>query len=581
MARSMARLLAFLLTQTLALRNKKTIRKPGPWTYLERFCFAATPDGEEGDSAFELEVKHRGGSLLLYFDEGHDAFSAMWNRTFSEYTLAQRYAKATVAYDFAVSELTKSTKKSSLIARSPRFVYIVWANYNIDCNDGCCESEFRNVTGQATDAASVACDLEYENRRMGPTDIEYDFHLTNGEGWTREFSADEDALPAASIILLSLQTLVLLAAYRVRKRLEAGGKLHLTTRILTEAVAFDWVALLLRTCYYLSYQAKGNAPQVLDTLSRVCRGVADVEIVILLVLLGKGWTLVRHKLRVASRCKLAGFAATYALASFACLAWSQRISNDVEVHFAYAGSTGLFLAVLRIFACGWFLKAISDTIKHFPAKRAFCRVLRATGCAWLLATPLVIFAAHLAQDAYRREVFEIGESVCFFLGQAGLVALYALGGTHSRFDWFQKYRTEAVPKRSDALGAPPLEDRKFDLAPRHRLHVDDEFERLHLQKLGKVATSISERVKKLREESAALGDALASAFVPAKFDQDLRVRTPPRRNADAWRARDDDEAPRPLARSGTALDDALDDALPEYSSARRRLGSSKPAKIYT
>ena len=58
----------------------------------------------------------------------------------------------------------------------------------------------------------------------------------------------------------------------------------------------------------------------LDTLSRVCHGVADVEVVILLVLLGKGWTIVRHKLRVASRMKLAAFAATYAMASFACLA---------------------------------------------------------------------------------------------------------------------------------------------------------------------------------------------------------------------------------------------------------------------
>ena len=47
------------------------------------------------------------------------------------------------------------------------------------------------------------------------------------------------------------------------------------------------------------------------------------------------------------------------------------------------------------------------------------------------------------------------------------------------------------------------------------------------------------------------------------------------------------EAPRPLQRAGSALDDALDEALPEYSSARRRRGSSssfrsqKPAKIYT
>merc|ERR1711903_128295 len=164
--------------------------------------------------------------------------------------------------------------------------------------------------------------------------------------------------------------------------------------------------------------------------------------------------------------------------------------------------------------------------------------------------------------------------------------------------WFQR-DTERVrrPRRSDAIGAPPVrdsfDDKKvlgdFDIlqsGTRRRLRVDDEFERNHIRKIGKVAKAITERVSKLREEAAAFGDALAAAFVPAKFDQDLRVRTPPRRrpdDGDRWRARDDGEAPRPLQRSGSALDDAL----PEYSSARRRLGSSssfrsqKPAKIYT
>ena len=284
------------------------------------------------------------------------------------------------------------------------------------------------------------------------------------------------------------------------------------------------------------------------------------------------------------------------------LAWSQRVRNDVEVQFAYAGSTGIFLAVLRLVACAWFLKAMTDTIKHFPQKQAFCRVLRVLGAMWLLATPLVIFVAHMAEDPYRREIFEIGEATCFFLGQAGLVALYALGGKDTSKGWFQR-DTERVrrPRRSDAIGAPPVrdsfDDKKvpgdFDIlqsGTRRRLRVDDEFERNHIRKIGKVAKAITERVSKLREEAAAFGDALAAAFVPAKFDQDLRVRTPPRRrpdDSDRWRARDDGEAPRPLQRSGSALDDALDEALPEYSSARRRLGSSssfrsqKPAKIYT
>ena len=47
----------------------------------------------------------------------------------------------------------------------------------------------------------------------------------------------------------------------------------------------------------------------------------------------------------------------------------------------------------------------------------------------------------------------------------------------------------------------------FDIlqSGRRRLRVDDEFERNHIRKIGKVAKAITERVSKLREEAAALG----------------------------------------------------------------------------
>ena len=74
------RLLCLLLATTEAMKTKKTVSKPTSWTYLERFCFSATPEDQEektGDppvlelhANFELKVKHRGGSLLMYFEEG-------------------------------------------------------------------------------------------------------------------------------------------------------------------------------------------------------------------------------------------------------------------------------------------------------------------------------------------------------------------------------------------------------------------------------------------------------------------------------------------------------------------------------
>ena len=230
---------------TIAMKTKKTVSKPTSWTYLERFCFSATPDDQEektGDppvlelhANFELKVKHRGGSLLMYFSDGANSFPSIANKTFTELSLEERYAKATVAYDFLMvdGQETTSSKKSYLISRSPRFVYLVWSNYNTRCNEKC-SSDYQNGTlSIAQQAQLISCDLEYKQRCMGPTEIEYDFHLWNGNEWAKEFSADEDAFCDFHPTVLPANTLSNCGVSRT-VRLEAGGKkLHLTTRVLT------------------------------------------------------------------------------------------------------------------------------------------------------------------------------------------------------------------------------------------------------------------------------------------------------------------------------------------------------------
>ena len=126
------------------------------------------------------------------------------------------------------------------------------------------------------------------------------------------------------------------------------------------------------------------------------------------------------------------------------------------------------------------------------------------------------------------------------------------------------------PRRSDAIGAPPVrdsfDDKKvpgdFDIltSGRRRLRVDDEFERNHIRKIGKVAKAITERVSKLRGGRGVWGRSIRG-LRPGEVRSRFKSEDAPRRrpdDGDRWRARDDGEAPRPLQRSGSALDDALD-----------------------
>ena len=198
------------------MKTKKTVSKPTSWTYLERFCFSATPEDQEektGDppvlelhANFELKVKHRGGSLLMYFSEGANSFPSIANKTFTELSLEERYAKATVAYDFLMvdGQETTSTKKSYLISGAPDSCTWCGATTTRGATKKC-SSDFQNGSlSIAQQAQLISCDLEYKQRCMGPTEIEYEFHLWNGNEWAKEFSADEDALAVTCISYYSV-----------------------------------------------------------------------------------------------------------------------------------------------------------------------------------------------------------------------------------------------------------------------------------------------------------------------------------------------------------------------------------------
>ena len=61
---------------------------------------------------FRTEGQASGGSLLMYFEEGANAFPSIANKAFTELSLEERYAKATVAYDFLMVDGQETSTKS-------------------------------------------------------------------------------------------------------------------------------------------------------------------------------------------------------------------------------------------------------------------------------------------------------------------------------------------------------------------------------------------------------------------------------------------------------------------------------------
>ena len=127
------------------------------------------------------------------------------------------------------------------------------------------------------------------------------------------------------------------------------------------------------------------------------------------------------------------------------------------------------------------------------------------GAMWLLATPIVIFRAHGTVMNGAEEISADRRSDVFLPRPNTLVRVVRVGGGKDTSTWAGSKRHGTCEKPSEGpspSGAPgtlrdSFDDKKvpgdFDIltSGRRRLRVDDEFERNHIRKIGKVAKAIT------------------------------------------------------------------------------------------
>ena len=172
------------------------------------------------------------------------------------------------------------------IAR-PKWFFVALAN----CEPGC--------------AAAPFCE--------GPLAASFKVSLRSPAAQYPHLSAEEAAMPALTQTFLALQTL--LGAWVVKLSLRLGRlrKLHATVRLLRAAAALQWLALALALRRWAEYGRTGDAASGARwrTAAAVAEALGDATLVLLLLLLAKGWTVVRRKISAQGRTKLAAFGAAY------------------------------------------------------------------------------------------------------------------------------------------------------------------------------------------------------------------------------------------------------------------------------
>ncbi|XP_061803144.1 transmembrane protein 145 isoform X3 [Nerophis lumbriciformis] len=184
--------------------------------------------------------------------------------------------------------------------------------------------------------------------------LEYEMKLTNGQSfWTQHFSADEFGILETDITFL---------------------------------VIFSMVFLL--SCYF--------AWKLLFSIS-------FLVFLLMLILLGKGFTVTRARISHSGSVKLSIYMTVYTITYVILFIYEAEFFDPGEVLYAYDSPAGYGLMGLQLLAYVWFCYAVLVSLKHYPEKQPFYVPFFTTYTLWFFAVPVMALIANFGIPRWARE----------------------------------------------------------------------------------------------------------------------------------------------------------------------------------
>lgn len=138
--------------------------------------------------------------------------------------------------------------------------------------------------------------------------------------------------------------------------------------LVAVVIFLHWLALVLSMAHYDDYSSTGiGYPGVLEA-SRIIDTFATGLFIALLVLLAKGWTIVRRKLSPEGRIKIVVFTAVYICMDVLANVLHREEYQVDSVKTKYQTGPGQMMFAIRICAACWFTYAATTTRRNFERK---------------------------------------------------------------------------------------------------------------------------------------------------------------------------------------------------------------------
>lgn len=179
------------------------------------------------------------------------------------------------------------------------------------------------------------CDVE-NNSSLSQRDIdtEYLFILRNGKSeWDYELSYDEHGMLIYSIVFFLLEICLTYLSIIISNNLKRIEKYHATVKILNYSIYMEDLSSLFLLLYYLFYSDSGKIFPLLRLLSSLFYTISESLIILLFILIGKGWTIIRRKISRNGRVRISIYYSIYLGISIVSILYRGIIIIYNNIHF--------------------------------------------------------------------------------------------------------------------------------------------------------------------------------------------------------------------------------------------------------
>lgn len=196
-------------------------------------------------------------------------------------------------------------------------------------------------------------------------------------------------MAGASIFFVIIQSVMLILGLYLRSQLEAINRFHFVVKMLLASIVLLFIHSLLSVIYWSSLFVGGLKNVDMLFASHFFFQLSGCLYIVMMILIAKGWKIVRKHLSAMGKTKLVAYSSFYVLALTFATFYEVYSYDPSIISYRYNTGPGVLLVLLRVFGLGWFLYAIYTTKKQFPhSKKGFYIKLSLAGTLWFLYMPL-------------------------------------------------------------------------------------------------------------------------------------------------------------------------------------------------